>query len=180
MNRSTKIENEIAIYYSKRKTISLSVGKHGEIIVRAPKRCAKSTIMQFVNEHEEWIARQRQRNAERLLSPIHADLSDEEIDRLKKAARKYIPDRVKYYAPIVGVSVNRIAIRNQSTKWGSCSAKGNLNFNCRLMLLTPDLIDYVVVHELCHRLQMNHSKLFWAEVERVIPNYKELRKKLNS
>ena len=89
---------------------------------------------------------------------------------------KYIPQRTAYYAPLVKVSYGRITIRNQKSRWGSCSSKGNLNFNCLLMLMPPEVIDYVVVHELCHRLEMNHSERFWKEVERVLPDYK-LRKK---
>ena len=84
---------------------------------------------------------------------------------------KYIPERVAYYAPIAGVSYGRITIRNQKSRWGSCSAKGNLNFNCLLMLTPPEVIDSVVVHELCHRKEMNHSRRFYDEVLRVYPDY---------
>ncbi|MBE5867311.1 MAG: M48 family metallopeptidase [Lachnospiraceae bacterium] len=102
--------------------------------------------------------------------------TETEIAELKKLAKKYIPGRVAYYAALIPVSYGRIAIRCQKTRWGSCSQKGNLNFNCLLMKLPPEIIDYVVVHELCHRLQMNHSRLFWAEVEKVLPDYKKRRK----
>ena len=76
----------------------------------------------------------------------------------------------------MGVKYGRITVRRQKTRWGSCSSKGNLNFNCLLMLCPDFVVDYVVVHELCHLKQMNHSERFWAEVERVLPQYKEARK----
>jgi predicted metal-dependent hydrolase len=78
------------------------------------------------------------------------------------------------------VTYGRITVRNQRTRWGSCSSKGNLNFNCLLMLAPPDILDYVVVHELCHRKEMNHSPKFWAEVAKVIPDYKERQKWLRT
>ena len=92
---------------------------------------------------------------------------------------EYIPKRVEYFAPKIGVRYGRITIRNQKSRWGSCSSKGNLNFNCLLMLTPPEIIDYVVVHELCHRKEMNHSFQFWALVEKVLPDYRERRKWLD-
>ena len=83
-----------------------------------------------------------------------------------------------YYAPLIGVTYNRISIRAQRTLWGSCTADGNLNFNCLLVLLPERVMRYVVVHELCHRKEMNHSKRFWSEVSKILPDYKELRKQL--
>ena len=95
---------------------------------------------------------------------------------LARQARQTIPERVAHFAPLVGVTYGRITIRSQHTLWGSCSSKGNLNFNCLLMLTPPEVLDYVVVHELCHRKEMNHSARFWAEVGRVIPDYEIQRK----
>ena len=92
---------------------------------------------------------------------------------LADKALEVIPTRVEYFANIMGVTYGNITIRNQKTRWGSCSSKGNLNFNCLLMLAPSEILDYVVVHELCHRKQMNHSKAFWLEVEKVLPDYKE-------
>ena len=98
-------------------------------------------------------------------------LTKQEIQKLADQAVEVIPKRVAYYAPKVGVTYGRITIRNQKTSWGSCSSKGNLNFNCLLMLTPPEVIDSVVVHELCHRKEMNHSKQFYQEVLRVYPDY---------
>ena len=98
-------------------------------------------------------------------------LTREDIHILAKEALRVIPERVAYYAPKVGVTYRRITIRNQRSRWGSCSGKKNLNFNCLLMLAPPEVLDSVVVHELCHRKYMNHSAAFYEEVRRVYPEY---------
>ena len=90
---------------------------------------------------------------------------------MAEKALKLIPERVRHYAQLLGVTYGSITIRNQKTKWGSCSSKGNLNFNCLLMAAPPEVVDSVVVHELCHRLHMNHSKEFYAEIYRIFPEY---------
>ena len=105
-----------------------------------------------------------------------SNISAEEIKALVKKAKSVIPKKVKHYAPIVGVDYERIFIRTQRTRWGSCSLKKNLNFNCILMLFPDEVIDSVIVHELCHLKHMNHSPAFYAEVERVFPDYKKCRK----
>ena len=102
-------------------------------------------------------------------------LTNEDIQKLAKEALDILPKKVEYYAKIIGVTYGRITIRNQKTRWGSCSAKGNLNLNCLLMLTPEEVQDYVVVHELCHRKQMNHSKQFWEEVGKILPDYRERR-----
>ena len=105
--------------------------------------------------------------------------SEVEIKELAEKARQIITQRVKYYAPQIGVTYNRITIRCQRTRWGSCSSKGNLNFNCLLALFPLEVIDSVVVHELCHRKHMNHSPKFYAEVERIFPEYRKYHKWLS-
>jgi len=96
----------------------------------------------------------------------------------KETARKIILDRIDHLNSLYQVDVKRIAIRNQKTRWGSCSRKGNLNFNYRLMYLSPKLLDYVIVHELCHLKEFNHSARFWELVRMTIPDYKIIRKEL--
>lgn len=87
-------------------------------------------------------------------------------------ARKIIHERLAYFAPQCEVAYTRVAIRNQRRRWGSCSSLGNLNFNYRVIFLPAQLCDYVIVHELCHLKQLNHSQKFWDEVGKVMPDYK--------
>ena len=154
---------------SDRKTISIRITPEGSVEVRAPKRMPESSIRAFVISKEDWIRKHLQNKQPQL------KLSSQEVRALADQALKTIPARVAHYAPLVGVTYGRITIRNQKTRWGSCSAKGNLNFNCLLMLTPPEIQDYVVIHELCHRKEMNHSPRFWAEVARLCPDYKAHR-----
>ena len=103
-------------------------------------------------------------------------LSALERQHLQNKACVVIPRRVAYFADKIGVSYGRITLRQQKTRWGSCAANGNLNFNWLLILAPPEVLDYVVVHELCHRKEMNHSQAFWKEVEAILPDYREREK----
>lgn len=168
---------EYELIRSKRKTVSITVKSDGKVIVRAPLLASVRGINEFVESKEDWIIK----NVKRVLenpAPKPREFTPEEKKRLVKQARILITQRVEYYAPIVGVSYNRIAIKDAKTRWGSCSRDGNLNFSFRLVLKPLELLDYVVVHELCHRIHMNHSKEFWQEVERILPDYKDRRKRL--
>ena len=167
---------EYQLIRSKRKTIGLEI-KEAKLVVRAPMRATNAEINAVLLRHKAWIDKQLAK-AEKLQTAkasVHK-LTDEELRALANKASVYIPERVKYYAPVIGVSYGKITIRNQRTKWGSCSAKGNLNFNCLLMLAPPEVIDSVVIHELCHRKEMNHSEKFYAEVLRVFPEYRQAHK----
>ena len=153
---------------SDRKTVGMQI-KDGKVIVRAPRRLSKAVIDAFVSEHEDWARKHLAKSVEAQNVP---KLTDAELHALADRALQVIPARVAHYASLLGVSYGRIAIRAQKTKWGSCSSKGNLNFNCLLMLAPPEVLDSVVVHELCHRKHMNHSAAFYAEIARVMPDYK--------
>ena len=149
---------------SNRKTIAIEL-RPGEIIVRAPVYATKEQIDAHVRSREQWIRKHQQ------TLPSVEPLSMEEVRALAEQALKTIPPRVVHYARILGVTYGRITIRNQRTRWGSCSSKGNLNFNCLLMLTPPEVVDSVIVHELCHLKEMNHSDRFYREVLRVYPDY---------
>lgn len=168
------------IIKTRRKTIGLEISPDLQITVRAPYHLSDVRIREFVESKQTWILKHLAIMQDRQAhDPIPAGvISDKELRHMTEEARIIIPERVKYFAKIIGVTYGRITIRHQKTRWGSCSSSGNLNFNCMLMATSPELIDYVVVHELCHRKQMNHSPLFWKEVEEILPDYRDLRFRL--
>ena len=160
---------EIPIIRSKRKTLGLEVKYDGTVNARVPMRAPREIIERFIREHEAWIIRKRQ---EWSLAENNRD------DMSGLPPIETIEGQVEYYAKIMGITYGRISMRNQKTRWGSCSSNGNLNFNNRLLFVPKELVDYVVVHELAHRKEMNHSNAFWNVVEKYMPDYKERRKKL--
>lgn len=164
----------IEIIKSNRKSLSIEVKKDLRIIVRAPLFISNRDIEKFIADKSVWIEKTiekvKVRNEQEKSMP---KFTAEEIHNLADKALEIIPKRVDYYAKIIDVSYGRITIRNQVSRWGSCSAKGNLNFNCLLMLCPIEVLDYVVVHELCHRKEMNHSQKFWSLVEHFCPEYKQ-------
>lgn len=167
---------QINIIYSNRKTIALEMKMDG-LTVRAPRKMSRREINAFLNEKRDWIEKHWEKMLERKAQTDKMlPFSMDEIRELADKALVVIPEKVKKYALMVGVDYGRITIRNQRSRWGSCSGKGNLNFNCLLMLFPDEVIDYVVVHELCHRKHMNHSAAFYAEVERVFPEYHRCQK----
>ena len=175
---------EFSVVRSDRRTIGIEIGKNGPKL-RLPQRASERSAVQFVKSHANWVLSHLERRGAN--ADVNADdagtgtgtdnkLTPAELEALKRRARAAIPARVAFYAPQLGVRPARITIKAQHTRWGSCSKAGNLNFNCLLMLTPPEVLDSVVVHELCHLLEMNHSKRFYDRVERVFPRYKECRK----
>ena len=165
------IEN-IKIIRSNRKTFGLEIKPNEEIVARVPARAALCDIENFIRKHRRWIENHLKKvRAANISAAAASEITSDDIKRLADKAAEYIPERVKYYADIIGTDYGQITIRAQKTRWGSCSAQGNLNFNCLLMLTPPEVIDSVIVHELCHRLEMNHSKRFYAAVCKFYPDY---------
>lgn len=166
----------VEVIRSRRKTMSLEITREGKVLVRAPLRMPAERIHAFVEEKKGWLSehleevRRRQEKKEQI-----GAVSEEQRKAGMEAAGKKLRERTDHYAQILHVTYGRITVREQKTRWGSCSSQGNLNFNWKLILTPPEILDYVVVHELCHRLQMNHSPAFWQEVARVMPDYAQRR-----
>ncbi|MBR3447210.1 MAG: M48 family metallopeptidase [Oscillospiraceae bacterium] len=165
------ISAEIRLIRSKRRTLSAEVRSDGSITVRAPLRMPLPEIERFLIRKAAFIERHRQRCLADLQQHQEPPLTAGELAKLAEKAKAVIPQRTAVYADKIGVSYGRITIRCQKTRWGSCSSAGNLNFNCLLMLAPPEVLDSVIVHELCHRLHPNHSRSFYAAVYRAFPDY---------
>lgn len=187
MESTLRIKYQSAVYEltyrivrSERKTLSVSIQPDCTITVRAPRSVSDSQIRRFLIEKQHWLitkyleAKQKQETipCSDLTDTQHAALTRRYID----AAKEYFPKRVAYFHQFTGGTYSRITIRDQKTRWGSCSSKGTLSFNWRLMLAPPAILDYVVVHELCHLRHMDHSPAFWQAVGEVFPDYASARK----
>ena len=159
---------------SKRKTISVEISSDARVIVRAPLKMKTKDIDAFLISKSTWIDTHLAKARERAKNAL-PKLTDSQIKELKKAAKTHIPTRVSYFARQMGVEYNTITFRMQKTRFGSCSSKKNLNFNIAILLMPQEIIDYVIVHELAHLKEMNHSARFWAEVDKLIPDYKSRR-----
>lgn len=167
----------MTIRRSKRKTLSVEITPRATVVVRAPYGMPNAKIRQFLMERSGWIEKHIEKMRAALAErPPVEPLSYRQLKELAERALEVIPPKVAGYAQILGVDYGRITVRNQKTRWGSCSGKGNLNFNCLLMLAPAEVREYVAVHELCHRKYMNHSAQFWAAVANALPDYERCRK----
>ena len=171
------IPGEISLLRSSRKSVTVTVDTEGRITVRAPLRLPLRDITAFLERKAARICGMLERqNGMREQVKALPPLDAAELERLADQAVQVIPPKVRHFAELLGVTYGRITIRNQKTRWGSCTAEGNLNFNCLLMLAPEDVLDSVIVHELCHRLEMNHSARFYEAVYRVFPDYDRCQK----
>ncbi len=171
----------VTIIRSARKTIGLEVGLSGKVVLRAPKRAPYRMLQSFLEERKEWIIEKHQlmeqiRREETQREPKDYELDSEKKNAYRCQAGKILAVRAAYYAEQMGVDYGCITVKETKTRWGSCSAKGNLNFHWKLILMPQEILDYVVVHELAHRKEMNHSERFWKIVESILPDYRERRK----
>jgi predicted metal-dependent hydrolase len=159
------------------RTVRLKVVPDGEVIVTAPILVPLLFIDRFVTQHAERIARVIARMKQMKTLPVSGR---RDYVAHKETARAFVTERVAYWNQFYNHEYGRIAIKDTKRAWGSCSTKGNLNFSYTLAFIPLELADYVVVHELCHLREHNHSKHFWALVAQSIPDYKERRKQLRT
>lgn len=187
MESTLRIKYQSAVYEltyrivrSERKTLSVSIQPDCTITVRAPRSVSDSQIRRFLIEKQHWLITKYLEAKQKQETIPCSDLTDTQRAALTRryidAAKEYFPKRVTYFHQFTGGTYSRITIRDQKTRWGSCSSKGTLSFNWRLMLAPPAILDYVVVHELCHLRHMDHSPAFWQAVGEVFPDYASARK----
>ncbi len=171
----------VNVVYSSRKSLGLEIREGGREPARVPLRTSNIQVRNFIQQRSPWIVEKwfimNQREEEKRNRPQPDYVKDPGLERsYREQAARILGERTAYFAQLMGVTYGKITIRAAKTRWGSCSAKGNLNFHWKLVLMPPEVLDYVIVHELAHRREMNHSPRFWAEVEHVLPDYRERRR----
>jgi predicted metal-dependent hydrolase len=159
------------------KHMNLVVHPDGRVVATGPYRVPKSIIESFVLENIRWVQGKID-YFNKVNSSPRRTFSRLDYLKNKKEASVLFHARVRFYNEFYKFSYNKIYIKNQKTRWGSCSTKGNLNLNYKIMFLPEELRDYIIVHEICHLKEMNHSPRFWALVARTFPNHRALRAKL--
>ncbi len=173
---------DYTIVRSKRRSIGFEVRPGGKITVRIPMRASVNTVKEIIEDKKDWLYEMYLKQKDKIDTDSlrEAERSDPRTAYLEKkyrqAAKRYIYERVEYYIDMIGGHYSSIRIGDQKTRWGSCSNNGTLSFSWRLMLAPPRVLDYVVIHEICHLTYMDHSKNFWDLVSVYDPDYKEHRK----
>ena len=165
------------------RNLRLSVASGGVFTVTAPVWMGQSRIERFIFEKSEWVLDKIRYFSRFPRKAIATGRATKKARLLhfrehKERARALVQERLLYFNQFYGLKWNKIAIRNQRSRWGSCSRKKNLNFNYKIALLPAHLADYLVVHELCHLGELNHSQRFWDLVGKTIPQYRSLRREL--
>ncbi|MBO6159632.1 MAG: M48 family metallopeptidase [Firmicutes bacterium] len=170
---------------SRRRTLSVEVKSDGRVIAHAPAFFSKREIQRFLIERCDWIrlhqtelmekSRQARNEGGAFFEDALKQAGSKEklLEILRSHTRSLVEERAAYFAPRIGVTYGRISVRAMTSRWGSCSAEGNLSFNLLLCVVPKDVADYVVIHELCHRKEMNHSARFWTLVARFDPAFEE-------
>ena len=162
------------------KKMTLSLRSGSEILLTIPRWVTYRTAVGFLREKEKWITHYAGKLKENGANSLLQLGTKEDYLQNREKARKFVVDRLEHFNSFYGFRYNRVAIRDQKSRWGSCSEQGNLNFNYRIIFLTAEQASYLIVHELCHLKELNHSKFFWALVKRTISDYKDISKELRT
>ena len=166
---------DFEIIRSARRSVSISI-KSGRVILRAPYSLSDEKAEKIIKKHEDWIISKIKISQEKAES--RRDLSEDEIKLLKSEAKAYFKRETEKFSNIMNLKYSRITITGAKTRFGSCSSKGNICFSYLLMLYPESAREYVIVHELAHLIEMNHSKKFYSIIEKYLPDYKERKKQL--
>ena len=154
------------------KRVNIRVSSDGGVSLTCPFYVSEKRAFDFLNDNLEWVVK-KIKERKKSIDPNIAIFSVEHYKKHKEEARKLVEERIEYWNGFYNFNFNRISIRNQRNRWGSCSSKGNLNFNYKILFLKKELGDYLIVHELCHLKHLNHSKDFWKTVSLTIPDHRE-------
>ena len=173
-----KVEITYKLKLSQRaKRLRLAIYNNGNLVVTAPSHLSLKVVEKFIREKANWIIKKLdyfKNNPRQVLTKG----TRQEYLKYKKQALSLVQTRLAYFSKIYNFKFNKLSVRNQSTRWGSCSKQGNLSFNFKIALLPDKLADYIIVHEMCHLKEFNHSKKFWNLVQQIIPDYLKLRREL--
>ncbi|MCE9585256.1 M48 family metallopeptidase [Candidatus Nomurabacteria bacterium] len=155
--------------------VLISVGADGAVYVSKGARVSLGSVEKIMREKWDWV---QSKIAEQKAKPqkILAHCSIKDFSENKERARELASGRLEHFNNFYKFNFKKVYIRNQKSRWGSCSGKGNLNFNYKIVFLPAELADYIIVHELCHLKEMNHSARFWALVAQQISDHKQKRK----
>ncbi|MFO0743877.1 MAG: SprT family zinc-dependent metalloprotease [Candidatus Paceibacterota bacterium] len=162
---------------SRAKNIRITIHHDGSVVVTKPKRASLESVEKFVKEKSDWIFEKSDWFKNRPSLPILKTSKKEYLENKDKALQ-IAKERIDYFNKYYNFHFKNITIKNQKTRWGSCSRKGNLNFNYKIALLPQNISDYIIVHELCHLKEFNHSKKFWDLVRETVPDYLNIRRNL--
>lgn len=157
--------------------VRVSVACDGMVSLTLPWFVPVAVGERFLSGKAEWVSRKIVEMAGRKVSPL-AGFGKREYRKRRDEALAFVVARIEHWNRFYGFRYGRVSVRNQKSRWGSCSTKGNLSFNWKLLLLPPELSDYVIVHELCHLAEHNHSEAFWVQVARTIPDHRDIRRAL--
>ncbi len=158
----------------------VSVYRGGDVRVTVPRSATNLMIDKFLSQHAQWIFKSVQHFKKLPAVTLVSRANRKDYLLHKDAALRLAKERLEYFNKLYGFTYGKVSIKNQKTLWGSCSKSGNLNFTYRIAMLPEKFSDYIIVHELCHRGEFNHSRRFWDLVAKTIPDYEELRKTLRS